>query len=281
MTVLMAGCGDLGTEIGVRFAELGHRVVGLRRTPDRLPAGIEGRHADLTGELPELPADTDIVVVALTAEQYTAEAYRAIYVDGLRNTLDALDRDDIRPRRVLFVSSTAVYGVRDGGWIDEETPASTTSATGSVLVEAERLLHSRVPDGIVVRLAGLYGPGRTSLIEQVRSGTATVPEPAPHTNRIHRDDAASVVVHLATNVPDPDPIYVGADHHPVDRGELVRFLADETGAPAPTATPPDPARSLGKRCDNRRLLATGFPFTYPTYREGYRAVLAGHGTRHP
>ncbi len=87
----MAGCGDLGTEAGLRFAAAGHRVVGWRRSPEKLPAAIEGAAADLSsGELPPIPADTTAVVVAIAADSPTEAAYRAAYVDGLSNVLDAV-----------------------------------------------------------------------------------------------------------------------------------------------------------------------------------------------
>ena len=87
----MAGCGDLGTEAGLRFAAAGHRVVGWRRSPEKLPAAIEGAAADLSsGELPPVPADTTAVVVAIAADSPTEDAYRAAYVDGLSHVLDAV-----------------------------------------------------------------------------------------------------------------------------------------------------------------------------------------------
>ena len=122
MTVLMAGCGDLGTEAGLRFVAAGHQVVGWRRSPEKLPAAIEGAAADLSsGELPAIPADTTAVVVAIAADSSTEDAYRAAYVDGLSNVLDAVLGSSAPVRRVLFVSSTAVYGDAGGEWIDERT----------------------------------------------------------------------------------------------------------------------------------------------------------------
>ena len=92
MTVLIAGCGDLGTEAGLRFAAAGHEVIGLRRSPEKLPGEIRGVRADLSQEVPALPADAGTVVIALAADASTEEAYRAAYVDGLTHVLDAVDR---------------------------------------------------------------------------------------------------------------------------------------------------------------------------------------------
>jgi nucleoside-diphosphate-sugar epimerase len=298
----MAGCGDLGTEAGLRFAAAGHRVVGWRRSPDKLPAAIEGVAADLTtAALPPIPADTTAVVVAVAADSPTEDAYRAAYVDGLANVLDALERargDDAGAspsllRRVLFVSSTAVYGDADGGWVDEGTTPAPGGFSGRIIHEAEELLHRRLLGTgiapVVLRLGGIYGPGRTRLIDQVRGGTAVAPAEPRYTNRIHRDDAAGAIVHLCTMAAEPGPVYLGVDDDPAELGEVQRFLAAELGLPQPAsavASEPgvprgEPSRGGNKRCSNALLRSTGFEFTFPTFREGYRAILAGEGVRHP
>src|SRR5699024_2122577 len=255
-------------------------VLGLRRSPQRLPAEFTGRAIDLSAAAPELPDDTQVVVIALTADGRSEHAYRSTYLDGLHNVLDGLDRSATEPR-VLLVSSTAVYGVSDGSRVYEDTPAVPSATTGEVWREAERTLHARVPTATVLRLAGIYGPGRTSLIEQVRTGQARIPDEPVHTNRIHRDDAAAAIVQLGTRTTAPAPVYLGVDDHPAPRGEVLRFLAAELGVAAPPVGGPVPRRGGDKRCSNALLRATGLSLAYPTYREGYRAVLASGGTRHP
>lgn len=281
MTVLIAGCGDLGTQAGLYFAAAGQRVIGWRRSAEKLPPQIEGRSVDLKGELPAIPQDTDVVVIALTADGRTEAAYRDTYHDGAANLLAALARDGVAPRRIVFVSSTAVYGNDDGGWIDERTPPSPPTATATVLRETEVLLAERAPQSVLLRLSGIYGPGRTRLIDQVRNGNARAGG-APHwTNRIHRDDAAAAIVHIA-GLDAPAQAYLGTDDEPALLSDVHEFIAaeldmslrpDDAAGRAPQAT--------GKRCSNALLTATGFEFTYPTYREGYRAVLQGIGGRHP
>ena len=282
MTVLIAGCGDLGTEAGLRFAAAGFSVLGWRRSPEKLPAQITGQAADLSSaDLPRIPADTDVVVIAVAAGSRSEAAYRAAYLDGTANVLDALDRDGVHPRRILFVSSTAVYGDADGDWVDEDTAPAPASATGAVILEAEQLLHARRPDAVVLRLSGIYGPGRTRLIDQVTGGTAVVPASPQLTNRIHRDDAAAAIVHLMTAVPGPAPLYVGVDDEPVDLAEVLRFLAAELDRDLPAPAASESSRGGNRKLSNGRLRGSGFEFTYPTFREGYRAVLAGKGVRHP
>ncbi|MGO4236433.1 SDR family oxidoreductase [Pseudarthrobacter sp. YAF2] len=285
MTILLAGCGDLGTEAGLRFAALGHRVIGWRRSPEKLPAAIEGTAADLgSPDLPLIPADTTAVVIAVAADAPSEEAYRAAYVRGVAHVLDALERDGVTPERVLFVSSTAVYGDAAGGWVDEATEPNPGGFSGKVLVEAEDLLRSRLSGTSTttsLRLGGIYGPGRTRLIDQVRSGSAVIPEDVRYTNRIHRDDAAAAIVHLATMADAPAPVYIGVDDEPADLGAVLRFLASELGLPQPRVGDAGPARGGNKRCRNNLLRSTGVSFTFPTFREGYRDVIAGNGSRHP
>ncbi|QCB98624.1 SDR family oxidoreductase [Arthrobacter sp. PAMC25564] len=302
MTVLLAGCGDLGTEAGLRFAAAGQRVVGWRRSPEKLPAAIEGIAADLSSPgLPPLPAETTAVVVAIAADSPTEEAYRVAYVDGLMNVLDAVlaaqGGDGDVPRRVLFVSSTAVYGDAGGGWVDESTTAVPGGFSGRILREAEELLYDRLRGTritpVVLRLGGIYGPGRTRLIDQVRSGTAVVPAGSRFTNRIHRDDAAAAIVYLCSMSDTPGPLYLGVDNDPAELGDVLRFLAAELGLPQPPSASSlsasagggsaggEPSRGGNKRCSNALLRGTGFEFEYPSFREGYRAILAGVGVRHP
>lgn len=280
MTVLIAGCGDLGTEIGLRFADAGHRVVGLRRSPEVLPGTIEGIRCDLAHELPPVPADTGIVVMATSADGRSEEAYRSAYVDSLKNLLDAVEQSGAGPHRFLLISSTAVYGVDDGSWVDESTEPEPASRTAEILLEAERLLHARLPHAVVLRLGGIYGPGRTRLIDQIRNGTAEIPATPQYTNRIHRDDAAAAVVHLTTAVDAPAPIYVGVDDEPAVQGDVFGFLAVELGMPHPLSGGSVPKRGSNKRLSNALLRSSGFEFSYPTYREGYGSVLAGNGGRH-
>ena len=286
MTILLAGCGDLGTEAGLQFAAAGHRVVGWRRSPDKLPAEIDGAAADLsTAELPPVPADTTAVVIAVAADGPTEEAYRSAYVNGVAHVLDALARDRVTPERVLFVSSTAVYGDAAGAWIDESVTPEPGGFSGRIMREAEDLLLKRL-DGtgttpVVLRLGGIYGPGRTRLIDQVRTGTAVIPAEPRFTNRIHRDDAASAIVHLCTMSGEPAPVYLGVDNDPAELGDVLRFLAAELGMAVPPTAALGDARGGNKRCSNALLRGTGFSFKYPSFREGYRDILAGVGVRHP
>jgi nucleoside-diphosphate-sugar epimerase len=282
-TILIAGSGDLGTEAGLRFVAAGHRVIGLRRRADVLPASFERQSVDLRSGPPSIPAETDVVVVALTAGERSAEAYRATYFDGLRNVLEGVERSRATAR-ILLVSSTAVYDLDDGSWMDERTEAPGSSPTAAVLLDTERLLAGAVSDSVILRLSGIYGPGRERLIDQVRAGDTRIPRGSLFTNRIHRDDAARAIVHLALH-DRPPRVVIGVDDEPAQLGDVLTFIAGELGLPAP-AQPPGRIRDDRGKVGDRRfrnavLRDSGFDLSYPTFREGYAAVLRGEGTRHP
>lgn len=282
MAVVIAGCGDLGTEVGLRFASLGHRVMGIRRSAEKLPSEITGQAIDLSTEVPILPPDTTIVVIAMSPDERSVDGYRAAYVNSVSQVAAAIHNNCASPPRVLYVSSTAVYGIDDGSWVDENTSAQPTSPTAKVLLEAEETLLRLIPQATILRLGGIYGPGRTREIDRVRQGVAAISSQPEFTSRIHRDDAAAAIVHLMTMRTWPETVYVGVDDLPADRREVVEFLARSLGLPAPeVAKGASQERGAGgKRCHNNRLRDTGFEFSYPSYREGYAAVLEGSGVRH-
>lgn len=278
--VLIAGCGDVGTVLGLRLHEDGHEVWGLRREAGRVPAPIRGIAADLAAPsgLDALPGGIELVCYTAAAGGSGDDAYRAAYVDGVRNLLAAL-RDGGHPvHRFCFVSSTAVYGQDRGEWVDEESPTEPNRFTGRRLLEGEALVRATAVQGVVVRLAGIYGPGRERLIRQVLDGEPCQAEPPSYTNRIHRDDCAGVLRHVLL-LDDPAPVYIGVDNAPAPQCEVFSWLAERLGVPPSAhqrAGNDVPAR-MNKRCRNERLRASGYRFLYPTYREGYAAVIQGMG----
>lgn len=278
---LVAGCGYVGTALGLRLAADGHTVWGLRRSADALPAPIRPLAADLLdpATLADLPAPLDAVFYTASAGERGEAAYRAAYVDGLRNVLAAVDGGDGPRPRVVFTSSTGVYGQSDGEWVDETSPTEPARPTGRILLEAERLLLDSDFDGVVARLGGIYGPGRTRIIRRVREREAVCPAGPPiHSNRIHRDDAAGALAHLAT-LDSPEHVYLVVDRDPAELCTVYRWLADRLGLPEPpTEDDPGAARARrrrsNKRCSSARLTRSGYRFEYPTFREGYAALLA-------
>lgn len=273
-TALVAGCGDLGTEVALRLAAAGEQVLGLRRRAHLLPPQVSGLSVDLTEQAPDLPAGAyRLLAVVLTADGTDEQAYRATYLDGLSHTLDALEARGATPERAVLVSSTGVYGNAVGD-IEEASPPSPTRPTHEVLLAAEALFHSRLPHGTVLRLSGLYGPGRSTFIRNALAGQVR----PRWTNRIHRDDAAAAITHLLSLEDTPASLLLGTDTEPASSLDVADLIRAHRGLPPLTDRGDLPP---GRRLSSAALRSTGFTFAHPTYREGYRAVLAGESERHP
>jgi nucleoside-diphosphate-sugar epimerase len=173
---------------------------------------------------------------------------------------------------VLFVSSSAVYGEHGDAWVDEDTVPDPPGFNGEVLLEAERWLATQPLSSVVLRLAGLYGPGRLQLVDRLRTGRVAVPRDKPHwANRIHVEDAAEATAHLLL-LPDAGSLYLGVDDMPLPLDMLYDHLAGWAGAPRPPDGPP-PAGVGSKRLSNARLRASGFAPRWPDALSGYAAAL--------
>lgn len=267
--VLIAGCGDVGCALAGRLTARGVEVWGLRRTIAALPPGVRGLAADLSDPAgwPSLPTKLDAVVYSAAPDGRDEASYRAVYVEGLGHLLERLAGE--RLHRVIFTSSTGVYGQDAGEVVDESSPTEPTAFTGRCLLEAEAVPQTAPWPAVVVRLGGIYGPGRTRLLEAARRGEPGSPT---FSNRIHRDDCAGILDHLL-DLDRPEPLYLGVDSEPAPRSEVIAWLRARMGLPA---LPEAPTGDLvaGKRCSNQRLLASGYRLLYPSFREGYGALLA-------
>ena len=268
--VLIAGCGDVGGELARRLLADGHEVYGLRRRVHLLPAGVRPVAADLQdpASLRVVPDGLDAVCYVAAADERSPAAYRGAYVDGSRNLLRAAGRGGTLAR-VLYTSSTRVYPQHAGEWVDEDSPTGGDDYA-RILLEGEAAVRDGAATAVVVRLAGIYGPGRTRLVERVRAGE---PCSAAYTNRIHRDDCAGLLRHLL-RLARPQPLYLGTDHEPATQCEVMRWIAGRLGLPAPAPAGAGEAPG-GKRCRNARLVAGGYAFEHRGFRDGYDALLAG------
>lgn len=279
--VLIAGCGYVGTELGLRLAAGGDQVQAVRRRGSLLPRELQPVSADLTdaATLQGLAFPFDAAFYTAAAAAAEPPAYEDAYVRGPATLLSVLEERS-PDCRVFFTSSTSVYGQSAGQWVDESSPTEPSGFRGEIILEGERLVRASRLAATVLRLGGLYGPGRTRLIESVRTGRAELRAGGPSfTNRIHRDDSARALAHLMS-LAAPDPIYLGVDEEPADRNQVLSWLADRLGVPIQSALPIANGERgakegpTGKRCSSAKLRATGFKLLYPTYREGYAALLA-------
>ena len=261
------------------MAAQGWRVLGMRRNVAALPTAIEPLAGDLHADA--CPADwpqgqLDYLVYCAAATEHDEAGYRAAYVEGLRRVLSWLAQHGQRPRRILFASSSGVYGQQEGEWIDEDSVAEAQSFSAVIMREAERVaLDSGLP-ATTVRLTGLYGPGREWLLSQVRGGYRVSETPPLYGNRIHVEDAAGLFATLlqadAAGVPLAD-CYLGVDDEPAPLHEVVGWLREQLGV-SHWSDEQRVRRAGSKRCSNARARALGWAPQYPSYREGYAAILA-------
>ena len=225
MNVFVAGAGYVGLELCRQLAAAGHRVWAARRQPPPLPEGVTPWPCDLTD--PALVVPEGVTHLAFTASPDSSDpgSYERTYVTALERTLEAFDRaaarGGTRLERVLLVSSTSVFAASpspsasdDVALVDESSPVRTDGTAAHIVAGESRVIAR---GGVVLRLAGIYGPTRTRMIRMVRDGSARISSDRPIGNRIHRDDCAGAIAHLLAH-PAPEPVYVGVDHAPVELG---------------------------------------------------------------
>lgn len=280
--VLIAGCGDVGSRLANQLLVQNWTVYGMRRDVSRLPAGVVGVAGDLFEA--SCPKDwptsrIDYLVYSAAATEHDEAGYQAAYVDGLRHVLNWLKQHGQQPKRLLFVSSSSVYGQQHGEWVDETSPTQSLGYSGRLMLEAEQLaIGSGIPAS-VVRLTGIYGPGREWLLTQVRQGYRVATEPPLYGNRIHVDDAAGLMAYLLqadAGGTDLDDCYIGVDDAPAPLAEVVAWLREYLGVTEWSADA-SVRRAGSKQCSNARARALGWVPRYASYREGYAAILENVG----
>ncbi|MEO8002888.1 MAG: NAD-dependent epimerase/dehydratase family protein [Arenimonas sp.] len=265
-STIIAGAGDIGGRVAIALCNAGDEVISISRSVKDLPVGIRSVTADLnTGEgLIKLPQHADALVFCVAPDERTADAYQRLYVDGLQRVLT-----QCQFKRVLFVSSTAVYAQDAGEWIDEQSPALADTFNGSLLREAE-MLCGQHELGIALRLTGIYGPGRNWMLRRAQAGEVG----RTHwTNRIHVEDAVTAIVQAHAS-PSPGKIYCVNDDCPAQESEVLAWLRKPETS---TATEISNSETSGRRVRNDLLRSTGWQPKYVSYREGYRQLLNAPG----
>jgi len=206
---------------------------------------------------------TDFVVHCAASGRGGADAYQRVYVDGIKNLLAAFPGVPL-----LFTSSTSVYGQTDGSLVDESSPAIPDRQTSQLLLDAERLVLDA--HGIVARLSGIYGPGRSMILQKFLAGHAVIEEDGRRfLNQVHRDDIATAIVHLARLSGElHGRVFNVTDSRPLTQLECYSALAAQFSLPLPPSGPRDLHRKRAwthKRVANARLLATGWQPRYPDF----------------
>ena len=271
--VLVVGCGFVGERAADLFHAAGWEVSGWTGSADSAarfsaekPYPVSAHDvtdpAAVGAAAASLPAPDAVVMSVSSGRGGGPEQYRRVYLGGARNLLAAF-----LPARFVFTGSTSVYAQTDGAWLDESAPAAPDRETGRVLRETEDAVLA-TPGGVVARLAGIYGPGRSNLLRKFLAGEAVIEgDGGRWLNQIHRDDAASALCRLAR--PDAPPgVYNVADDCPVTQLELHAALAVHSGRALPPFGPVDLNRKRGwtsKRIANGRLRALGWQPAYPSF----------------
>ncbi|MFM7784451.1 MAG: SDR family oxidoreductase [Gammaproteobacteria bacterium] len=270
--VLIAGCGDVGALLGDGLLADGWELTALRRRPQGLPRGFRTIAADLGDPASLAPLAEHAfshVVFAAAPGGFDAALYRRVYVEGPRNLLAVLRGEP----RVILVSSTGVYHQEDGSRVDEDSPTEPAGFSGRTLLEAEQALRTAIGDRLsVLRLGGIYGPGRERLLEKVAAGVGCPREPVRYTNRIHRDDAAGILQFLLLRA-GPGGLWCGVDCDPAPMWEIRQWIAGKLGVRLDDTRESVFQRGGNKRVSNRRLLEAGYRYCYPDYRAGYGPLI--------
>jgi len=291
--VLIVGCGYVGARVASRLHSAGHDVFAVTRSEERArdfaARGWTPIIADIMNPAPLASAPAmDAMLHAVGYDRAGGFAKRDVYVAGLVNVLSAVAG---RCPRVVTISSTSVYGQSQGEFVDEPSPTEPTTESGQICLDAERAFQEwrdTQPAGtaaMIVRLAGIYGPGRMlARAESLRNGVPMSGRGDAWLNLIHGDDAALLAI-AAMFQGEDRATYLGVDREPVLRRDFYAHLAGLLGAPEPTFTgvvEPGGRGSesgINKRCTNAATQrALGVAPAFPTYREGLAHALARAAT---
>jgi len=304
--MIILGCGYLGTALARKTLAAGGPVSALTRNA--------GRAAELRalGVAPVVVAALasedwhgllnpagEVIVNCVSPAGSGAEGYRHSFVEGGKSVAHWLEKSaksgHAPAREALFTSSTGVYPQMDGEWVNEATPEdpAALSEAGTILREAEKSWHAlprpQVQRTWVLRLGGLYGPGRHHLLDALRAGEKTFPGGGEHwVNLLYLDDAASAIrACLAASPKIPGGIFNAVDDEPVRKRDLLIWLAEQLGqnscelkfdvTNSPRASH---RRSVSGRTPHRRVSSfylkqsVNWRPLFSSYREGYGKILA-------
>jgi nucleoside-diphosphate-sugar epimerase len=283
---LIIGCGYVGTELARELSRRGHQVHGLRRNPGAVDIAGFKNFRLLTGDisfletLSRIPNNYDWVVNTASASGGGLADYVSVYEQGTLNLLEWLKGSSLQ--KYVYTSSTGVYGQTDGAVVIEESPTKPVAETAKVLVNAEGLLFNSAETNkfpaVILRVAGIYGPGRGYWLKQFLAGQARLEGDGGRVlNMIHRDDVVGAIIR-ALEQGRTGEAYNAVDDEPVTQRELFAWLSARLKLPMPESSPAEPTpRKRGvtdKRVSNAKLkMELGYKFIYPTFREGFDKEL--------
>jgi len=275
LKVLFIGCGDIAQRAASEM-QARYKCFGLRRQPDNLPNYIQPIKGDATNveQLLSVASEGfDIWIATITPGEFTEQAYKDSYLAVAKSISSTISQLQKAPRLVLWVSSTSVYGDFKGDWVSELTQPEPNTFSGKILLAAEKIIQQIPCETSVIRFSGIYGPGRTRLLGQVLAGKGRPSSPEQWSNRVHADDCGGILSHLVEYGLSGDsllPEYLASDSSPVTQHEIRQWLAEQLTV---SLVEEEVKASSTRRCDNSRLLASGYQFKYPTFKEGYGSLI--------
>ncbi|MCZ2341218.1 MAG: SDR family oxidoreductase [Bacteroidales bacterium] len=279
-SVLIIGCGYLGLRAARAWRLAGCRVLATTRgrVQELNTLGVVPIRTDILDprNFATLP-QVDTILFAVGIDRSTGHSLRDVYVDGLQNVLEHLNQQGTMPRRFLYVSSTSVYGQTHGGDVYETDVTSPLESSGFVILEAERLLRSYDRHSIILRFAGIYGPGRLLRQRQILAGAPLIGDAEKWLNLIHVEDGARAIL-AAESRAQPGAVYNITDDSPVRRRDFYTCLAEQLHAP-PAQFEPYPDGTTVPLEANRRIRGTkartelGFVPVFADYTAGIAASV--------
>lgn len=301
MQKLIIGCGYVGLQVAQKWREQGHTVSALTRSESRAnefkKLGIRPIIGDITQpeSLKKLP-ETETVLYAVGFDRSANQSRHEIYVTGLNHALTEIKG---RTQKIIYLSSTSVYGQSAGEWVDETSVCEPQRENGQICLDAEQVFEKqglisaggdrKSPTVVILRLAGIYGPGRLlARMEQIKAGEPLQGRPDAYLNLIHVTDIVNTILKCDTDI-QLESRYLVSDNCPITRQEYYETLAHFLNAPLPQfatektdlralksnrSHSTERAAGLNKRCNNQKLRGTlGLELVFPTIKEGLRQAI--------
>lgn len=269
MNIAIIGCGYVGTAVAQQWCESGHAIVATTTTRDRIPEldRFARRVAVLKGNDPDALAavveNQDVIVLCVGAQN--ANLYRQTYLETAENLVTAIARSST-VKQLIYTSSYAVYGNKNGAWVDEQTPLAPANENGKILEKTEQVLLSANHDRLnvcILRLGGIYGPGRELVKIFSRFAGQTGPGRGDEfSNWIHLDDIVGALEFVRLNC--CQGVYNLVNDTPLPLRELLDRLCEHHGLAKVIWDPSTaPVRPYNSRVSNQKLKAAGFQLIHP------------------